>query len=290
MTFSAGSPLRSAFGLRRPNAADDVFHAAFTEAPVAAVLVASDGHFAEVNRGLECLLGYSMEELLGLTFADLTPPGEEPLTLEELHREQQERCIVRAGGEPLWVAISAGIIEDEHGRIRFHVVQIENIADRKRTERKLRRLADHDALTWLLNRRSFLECVHDELDRVPGTGETGAMLLLDLDNFKRVNDTKGHAAGDAVLRTTADVLRQRLRSTDVVSRLGGDEFAALLSKVTIAQAHDVANDLAEMLREVSIEVSIGVAGFDEHTANEDDLIAAADQAMYAAKMSRRDKR
>jgi diguanylate cyclase (GGDEF)-like protein/PAS domain S-box-containing protein len=287
MTFGAGSPLRAALALRRPHSADDLFRTAFAEAPVAAALVSPDGRFIEVNRGLEWLLGYPTDELIGLTFADLAPPGEEPLTLEELGREQREHCIVRAGREPLWVGISAGVVEDNHGDVRFHIVQIENIADRKRVERKLRRLADHDALTWLLNRRSFLECVHLELERMRETGETGALLLLDLDNFKHVNDTSGHAAGDNVLRTTADVLRRRLRSTDVISRLGGDEFATLLLNVTSTQAYDVANDIAEMLREVSIEASIGVAIVDEHTEDEDELIAAADQAMYAAKLSRR---
>lgn len=287
MTSGGGSPLRSVFAPRRPHAADDVFRAAFAEAPVAAVLVAPDGQFVEVNRGFERLVGYPTEELLGLTFADLAPPGEEPLSLEELHREQEEHCIMRAGGEPLWVAISAGAVGDEQGFAQFHVVQIENIADRKRAERKLRRLADHDALTGLLNRRSFLECVHDELHRLRGAGEPGALLLLDLDNFKNVNDTAGHAAGDNVLRTTADVLRHRLRSTDVIARLGGDEFAALLSRVTIAQAHDVVIDIAEMLREASIEASIGLAVVDEHTENEEELLAVADRAMYAAKMSRR---
>ncbi len=288
MTFGGGSPLRAALALRRPQAADEIFRAAFAEAPVAAALVAPDGRFVDVNRALTALLGYGEEELLGLTLGDLTPPGEDPLRLEELGRAQSEHCVVRVDGEPHWVAVSTGCIEDSHGKPRVYVVQIENIADRKRAERKLRRLADHDALTWLLNRRCFLEGVHDELHRMHSVGETGALLLIDLDNFKEVNDTAGHPAGDSVLRATADVLRRRLRSTDVIGRLGGDEFAALLLEVTLAQAHDIAEDIAEMLREIAIEASIGIVGIDEHTPeNEDELIAAGDRAMYAAKMSRR---
>jgi diguanylate cyclase (GGDEF)-like protein/PAS domain S-box-containing protein len=287
MTFGGGSPLRAARALRRPQAPDDIFRAAFAEAPVAAALVTHDGRFLEVNRALTTLLGYGEDELLALPLGHLSPPGEEPLHLDDLDRTQRERCVVRVDGEPHWVAVSAGCIEGSPEQSGVYIVQIENIADRKRAERKLRRLADHDALTWLLNRRCFLEGLHDELERMRAAGETGALLLLDLDNFKAVNDTAGHPAGDQCLRATADVLRRRLRSTDVIGRLGGDEFAALLLEVTLAQAHDVADDITEMLREVPIEASIGIVGIDRTTENEDDLIAAADRAMYAAKMSRR---
>jgi diguanylate cyclase (GGDEF)-like protein/PAS domain S-box-containing protein len=280
-----GGPLRLA--RRRPQTEDDRFRGAFAEAPVAAALVAPDARFLDVNRALSGLLGYSEEDLLGLSLGDIAPPGEQPLLLEDLGRTQRECCVIRADGEPLWVAVSAGCIEDSRGLPDVYIVQIENIADRKRAERKLRRLADHDALTWLLNRRSFLEGLHDELIRMRSVDETGALLSLDLDNFKAVNDTAGHPAGDQCLRATADVLRRRLRSTDLIGRLGGDEFAALLLEVTLAQAHDIADDLTEMLHEASIEASIGVAPIDATTENEDELIVAADRAMYAAKLIRR---
>jgi diguanylate cyclase (GGDEF)-like protein/PAS domain S-box-containing protein len=272
----------------RPAADEDVFRRAFVEAPVAAAIVALDGTFVDVNRALAELLGYSHDELAGRSLSDLSPPGERPLRLEDLDRGQHERCIVRADAEPLWVAVSAGRIEDSAGAVTFHVVQMENIADRKRVERKLRRLADHDALTWLLNRRSFLEGMQRELERLRRTDSSGALLLLDLDHFKVVNDTSGHAAGDNVLRATADVFRRRLRSNDIVGRIGGDEFAALLLEVTPAQAHEVADDLTDMLAELEIEASVGVATFDgTSTDNEDELLAKADRAMYVTKTNRR---
>jgi diguanylate cyclase (GGDEF)-like protein/PAS domain S-box-containing protein len=272
----------------RPAADEDVFRRAFVEAPVAAAIVALDGTFVDVNRALAELLGYSLDELAGRSLSDLSPPGERPLRLEDLDRGQHERCIVRADAEPLWVAVSAGRIEDSAGAVTFHVVQMENIADRKRVERKLRRLADHDALTWLLNRRSFLEGMQRELERLRRTDSSGALLLLDLDHFKVVNDTSGHAAGDNVLRATADVFRRRLRSNDIVGRIGGDEFAALLLEVTPAQAHEVADDLTDMLAELEIEASVGVATFDgSSTDNEDELLAKADRAMYVTKTNRR---
>jgi diguanylate cyclase (GGDEF)-like protein/PAS domain S-box-containing protein len=266
----------------------DIFRCAFHEAPVAAALVRSDGTFVEVNRGFHWLLGYPDDEPVELTFADLAPPGDEPVRVDELTREQEERCIVRADGEPLWVAVSAGRIDCPDGDPDLYVVQIENIADRKRSERKLRRLADHDALTWLLNRRCFLEGLHRELHHLRARGASGALLLLDLDNFKQVNDTSGHPAGDTVLRATADALRRRLRSTDVIGRLGGDEFAAVLLDVSPAQAQDIAEDLTAMLRELEIDASIGVTAFDsDSAATEEELLAQADHAMYAIKSSRR---
>ena len=178
------------------------------------------------------------------------------------------------------------------------MLQVEDIGDRKQTERELRRLADHDALTGLLNRRGFMEGLRRELRRMERRGEYGALLLLDLDNFKLVNDNAGHLAGDQVLRTTADVLRRRLRATDVIGRLGGDEFAALVLNVTPRQAGEIAAETTETLRamtvtagDVTIEVaaSIGVVAIDElHGENEEELLAAADRAMYRVKSLRRD--
>ena len=285
--MSAGAPLPMSLGFH-PVADEDVFRRAFVEAPVAAAIVALDGTFVDANRALAELLGYSHDELAGRSLSDLSPPGERPLRLEDLDRGQRERCIVRADAEPLWVAVSAGPIEDSAGAVTFHVVQMENIADRKRVERKLRRLADHDALTWLLNRRSFLEGMQRELEGLRRTDSSGALLLLDLDHSKVVNDTSGHAAGDNVLRATADVFRRRLRSNDIIGRLGGDEFAALLLEVTPAQAHEVADDLTDMLAELEIEASVGVATFDgSSTDSEDELLAKADRAMYVTKTNRR---
>jgi diguanylate cyclase (GGDEF)-like protein/PAS domain S-box-containing protein len=283
MTFGAGSQLRAAFAFRRPREDDALYRHTFAEAPVAAALVSPDGRFIEVNQALVSLLGYGDGQLAPTSLAGLTPPGDLPLRLEDLDRTQRERCIMGADGEPMWVAVSAATIEGA-----ISLVQIENIADRKRAERKLRRLADHDALTWLLNRRCFLEGMHREVQRMRSGGVCGALLLLDLDNFKEVNDTSGHPAGDSVLRSTADVLRRRLRSSDVIGRLGGDEFAALLLEVTPDQAQDVADDLTRLLSDLEIEASVGVAGIDEYTTETDDeLLARADRAMYATKTSRR---
>jgi diguanylate cyclase (GGDEF)-like protein len=156
---------------------------------------------------------------------------------------------------------------------------------------ELRHLADHDALTGLPNRRRFEQELARHLAHVRRYGPEGAALVLDLDCFKPVNDTFGHAAGDRLLARVARVLRQRLRETDVVARLGGDEFAILLPRVDRAGAAAVARSLAETVRAEAltadtrpVTISIGVIAFDEHTPHvADSVLAAADIAMYDAK-------
>jgi diguanylate cyclase (GGDEF)-like protein/PAS domain S-box-containing protein len=265
----------------------EVFRAAFEHAPIATALAGPDGRWSVVNPALCALLRYSEEELLALAPADLTAPGVEPVAFHAIAGSRVETCYMRADGDPVWVSLRAGALGDGG-----FVVQIGNLSERKRAERRLKRLADHDALTWLPNRRCFLEGLRTELQRMHAGGEYGALLLLDLDGFKQVNDTDGHAAGDRVLQATADVLRRRLRASDLIGRLGGDEFAVLLRNVTPRQAREIAGDLDAALRgsdgTLHLGASIGVADVDERMGDDGAaLLAAADEAMYRAKTARR---
>ena len=159
------------------------------------------------------------------------------------------------------------------------------------TTSELRHLADHDALTGLPNRRRFEQELARHLAHVRRYGPEGAALVLDLDGFKPVNDTFGHAAGDRLLARVAGVLRERLRATDVVARLGGDEFAILLPRVDAAGAAAVARSLVRTVRAEAltdhargVTISIGVIAFDAHSpAVPEGVMAAADIAMYDAK-------
>jgi diguanylate cyclase (GGDEF)-like protein len=159
------------------------------------------------------------------------------------------------------------------------------------TASELRHLADHDALTGLPNRRRFEQELARHLAHVRRYGPEGAALVLDLDCFKPVNDTFGHAAGDRLLARVACVLRERLRATDVLARLGGDEFAILLPRVDAAGAGAVARSLVETVRAEALTVdacgvtiSVGVIAFDERApAVPESVLAAADIAMYDAK-------
>ena len=279
-------------------AAGERFRAAFDNAPIGMGLVTPDGEWLQVNAAFCRLLGYDADELLTLNLADLTVPGDKTVQVDEAEEMRNETRYLRADGTALWVAASTTLVRGNEGEPLYYVVQIEDIGDRKQTERELRRLADHDSLTGLLNRRGFMDGLRRELRRMERKGEYGALLLLDLDNFKLVNDTAGHLAGDQVLRSTADVLRRRLRASDVIGRLGGDEFAALVLNVTPRQASEIAAETTDTIRSMIVTVgdqtievaaSIGVVAIDEmRDENEEDLLAAADRAMYRVKSLRRE--
>jgi diguanylate cyclase (GGDEF)-like protein/PAS domain S-box-containing protein len=173
-----------------------------------------------------------------------------------------------------------------------------DVTERKRFEDELQHLADHDALTGLFNRRRFEEELERETGRARRYGEPGAALLLDLDNFKYVNDTLGHHAGDEILMEVASLLRRRLRDTDVVARLGGDEFAILLPSTAREAAENVGADLLALIRDhggmsvgrsVGLTTSLGIAVFGDDRTSGEEVLAAADLAMYEAKDSGRDR-
>ncbi|HXE46151.1 MAG TPA: GGDEF domain-containing protein [Conexibacter sp.] len=157
---------------------------------------------------------------------------------------------------------------------------------------ELRHLADHDPLTGLPNRRRFEQELARQLAHVRRYGPEGALLVLDLDCFKPVNDSLGHAAGDRLLTRVAAVLRERLRATDLIARLGGDEFAVLLPRVDRAGATVVARSLVETVRGAvpaaaagAVTISVGVLAFggDAPASTPESALAAADLAMYDAK-------
>jgi diguanylate cyclase (GGDEF)-like protein len=160
----------------------------------------------------------------------------------------------------------------------------------RRNESLLRDLATHDQLTRVLNVRAFTERLADELRRVARYHRPLALLYLDLDDFKIVNDSHGHQTGDAVLRLVAEAIRQAVRQADVVGRMGGDEFAVLMPETESALATAAADRLAAGLRSVlngspAVTASIGVVSPITQATDTDVLIRRADQAMYEAKKS-----
>jgi diguanylate cyclase (GGDEF)-like protein len=171
------------------------------------------------------------------------------------------------------------------------------IWSRNERMQELQRQASQDSLTGLKNRRRFEEDVRTELARSRREGTDGALLMLDLDNFKQVNDTLGHPMGDRVIEEIASVLRGRTRETDVLARLGGDEFAVVLPHCSNEEAQGVAEEIATAIREhvpqeagvPPITVSIGIAMFGPASLTGfDAIVAAADTAMYEAKSAGRD--
>jgi len=173
-------------------------------------------------------------------------------------------------------------------------VAIAGLSQLRRTQAQLELLATHDPLTTVLNARAFASQVAQELGRNRRYGRPLALIYLDLDDFKKVNDAHGHATGDAVLRLVADAMRSAVRQADFVGRLGGDEFGVLMPETDGSVAHSVANRLAGGIRTVfrgtpSVTASIGVVAVTGTEAGSDDLLRKADQAMYEAKRAGKDR-
>lgn len=164
----------------------------------------------------------------------------------------------------------------------------------RRSQEQLARLVTQDVLTNVLNARAFAERLGQELERNRRYPRPLALLYMDLDNFKIINDTHGHQTGDAVLRLVADAMRTSVRTADVVGRLGGDEFAVLMPETDAQLADAAAKRLVASLRNVfkgtpNVTASIGVVACTATDASTDDLLRRADQAMYDAKKAGKDR-
>lgn len=188
---------------------------------------------------------------------------------------------------------------DAAGVARHLVVVIDDITERKRSEQRIAFMAHHDVLTGLANRLSIMDKIEEAVARHRRRGDSFAVLLLDLDRFKHVNHTLGHAVGDALLRETAVRLKASLRETDVLARLGGDEFAIIQDSDN--NQREAASALADRIigiiskpfdvegNEVNIATSIGIALAPEHATSSDGLMKMADLALYRAKSGGRNR-
>ena len=196
----------------------------------------------------------------------------------------------RSDGSVFWEDVFLQIIP-LNGVERIVSIAID-ITERKRIEEQMRHMAQHDVLTGLANRALFSDRVQQAITRAGRTHSQLALLYIDLDHFKPINDTYGHAVGDTVLKTTAERLRNALRSSDSVGRIGGDEFNVLLTDVSgadcaLAVAEKIARTVARPIDHnghcLSINASIGVAIYPDHGTDEISLLSTADKAMYTSK-------
>ena len=280
---------------------------AFDSAPVAMAEVDVDGCCIEVNGALCELVGYRSQDLIGSDVSALCLP-EDADEFRHLLRAiasgatsmlRIERRFRRADNRDIWVEVSVAPVTDEHGQVSHMLSHYLDITDRKRVERELEDLADHDSLTGLLNRRGFDNELERHISLVSRSGPAGALLVLDLDHFKHVNDTWGHQAGDRVIAAVAECLRSGLRRSDVVGRLGGDEFGIILPHATRHEAQVVADKLIRAVRECPVDgmrpgelrttASVGIALFDDATRRGHEILARADLSMYHAKDAGRDR-
>jgi diguanylate cyclase (GGDEF)-like protein len=210
-----------------------------------------------------------------------------------------EKRYLHVSGHPAHADLHATVIRAADGSPLHFLAQVQDISDRKRHEGQLAYLADHDALTGLLNRRAFKRELESHAATVERYGAAGTILIIDLDQFKYVNDTLGHQGGDKLIAYVAQLLGERLRATDVLGRLGGDEFGVLLPHTGPSAAMLVADSLLESLRGEAIAVagmhrkitaSIGVASFEDQPGiSGEDVLVNADLAMYDAKEAGRNR-
>lgn len=282
--------------------AEDRFKAAFASAPIGMGLHDRDGRWLQVNPALCALLGYCENELLSMSILEMTHPDDRALHVE-LEQEliagtrpsyRVAKRYLHADGRTVWSRVSiAGAHSD--GALQF-VAQFEDITDAVQHEQELQRLALVDELTGLHNRRALLTLGAHMRGTAAREGSGVAILFLDLDGLKRINDSFGHHAGDAALREFAEILRAVFRRSDIISRLGGDEFCVLQMAVPGHSLRRSHQRLIEALDErnrrnttpYELHASAGFAMLEPSAAEDlDDAIDRADAEMYVQKKGRR---
>lgn len=286
------------------SASEALFRATFHQAAMGIVHIAPDGRILRANEKFCRMLGYTAEELCERTVFDLSDDDNRAEARQFLaHRlsihalifsPEIEKPYRRKDGTVLWVCEALGLVKDSHGRPDFLVAVAQDVTARKDLEARLSHDALHDALTGLPNRVMFQDRFARVLESAQRHGRRAAVLYIDLDGFKTVNDAHGHAAGDQLLQQAARRLEDCVRAEDTVSRFGGDEFGIVLA--TVAQEQDceiVAGKIIQALAlpfdlngaEARISASVGAALFPLHGSDMEALVAHADAAMYAAKNS-----
>lgn len=256
-----------------------------------------------VNPAFERITGYSASEVLGLGPEFLLPSDEAQPGVPELSAAIRERgeaqvvlCNHRKDGTLFWCDLSLAPVRDGTGQVTHFVGILNDITDRKRYEEQLERQNNLDELTGLANRNRLKERTDLAVALAHKQHGNVALLYLDLDNFKRINDSLGHASGDALLRAVAGRIAAQLRDCDTAARMGGDDFVIVLPDLADAQqaamvAHRILQDIARPLQlqehELTLSASIGLSLFPQDGANYETLLRNADAAMYRAKESGR---
>ena len=283
---------------------------AVTHSPSAIMITDVDGNIEYVNPNFTTITGYTSEEILGRNPRILKSGLTSIKVYEELWhalisgKEWRGEILNRKkNGDIFWEFASISTISDPSGRITHFVSVTEDISVRKAVEEKIRvlnseleQLAMTDFLTGLFNRRFFIQRSTDEVKRAKRNAEPLALLMLDFDEFKKVNDTFGHETGDLVLQQVASVMSTSLREIDILGRMGGEEFAVLLPNTSLEEALLLAERVRQSIENISFEkskgllkitASIGVAAFTDEMSDIDDLIRNADNALYQAKANGR---
>ncbi|MGM0611617.1 MAG: sensor domain-containing diguanylate cyclase [Thermodesulfobacteriota bacterium] len=276
--------------------------------PDAIIMMDHGGAISFWNPAAEEILGYRAKEAIGQNLHELLAP-------ERYHKAFQaafpeflkagrgnavgktvELSALHKSGYEIMVALTLSAVSVQE---RWHAVGVlRDVTEQKKMEEELTLLATTDNLTGLFNRRVFMEKLARETARCQRYNKTAAVMILDLDHFKSINDTYGHAGGDSVLRQFASLLTETIRETDVAGRVGGEEFAVLLPEATVHEAASLAQRILHCVRKsfvatdagkIRFTTSIGFAQLQADDTHTDQLLARADTALYRAKANGRDR-
>lgn len=270
----------------------------------AVVVTDMQGMITDWNAGSEALYGYSKQEAIGQPVSILHVPEDvEYITAEVMSAIEQhgrwtgEIRMLHKEGEIGWIESICLPLTDDNNQMIGALGINRDISSRRHREEYLLSLAHFDQLTDIPNRYLLLDRLNHLIEQSQRNKTGFVLLYVDLDNFKAINDSKGHSAGDAVLQETAQILQKCIRHSDTVARLGGDEFVIVLEEMS--EKKDISM-VTEMLidelhqplfineDEIYITGSIGIARYPEDGVTTDQLLSAADKAMYKAKAKGRD--
>lgn len=280
---AADAPLRQEFLCQEAN------FRTLAEAIACAIFVSQGKRLHYVNHAAETMTGYAREELLSMNFWDLVPDCRELVLNRGGARHggarHYEVKILTKNGDERWLDISKTMIEFD-GTLAS-LFSAFDLTERKHAEAEVQLLAVTDPLTGLGNYRRLVEALDAEVKRTGRTGRPFAVLLLDLDQLKKINDRYGHLIGSQALYRVADVLRVFCRAIDTAARYGGDEFAVILPETTAAAARLVASRIRSRLATDSLQpplsVSVGVAGYPQDGETMEALLRTADRELYGMK-------
>jgi diguanylate cyclase (GGDEF)-like protein/PAS domain S-box-containing protein len=280
--------------------AEERFRSAFENAPIGMNLLDLDGRFMQVNRAFCEITGYEPHQLEGKTVQSLTHPEDLERDLQQMRRMmageiehyQIEKRFLHSAGHGVWTMASRSLVRGPDGGPLYLVSQVEDVTQRKQSDVMLTHMALHDSLTGLPNRTLAIDRLTLALARMERHSASVAVLFLDLDRFKVINDSLGHNLGDQLLVAVAARLREAVRPSDTVARIGGDEFVVVCEDISGAEdAARIAERIAEALKrpfdlrddEVFLGTSVGIAISGGHDDTPESLLRDADAAMYRAK-------
>jgi diguanylate cyclase (GGDEF)-like protein/PAS domain S-box-containing protein len=286
------------------------FETTYASALVGMMMLDPEGSIIDANPAMHRLLAAAEGELTGHSMAEFLPAADQTAVLREFERRERhsedtmrvEHRLEQRSGDLVWVDSSISCVRDADGEKSFDLVLMQDITKRKAAETALVAQAElneyqalHDGLTDLPNRTLFRDRLRQAIEAARRKEQNVAVLLMDLDGFKAINDSLGHAAGDEVLAELGGRLKKVMRGSDTAARLGGDEFAILLVDVVVPQdvervVERIRATFGEPIfargRRVAIEVPIGISLFPTDGNTVDDLVHAADVAMYQAKRTK----